>query len=177
MPGYGDIPVVSIVGRGNSGKTTFVVKLIAELTERGYAVATVKHHQHDFETDIEGKDSWRHAQAGSLASMVSSPNKLSIVRKVDRERTIAELVEEAERTGADILLTEGFKLEGADKFELSRKARGLDPALAVEDVVGLITDDDELARAYRDAGKPIYALDDIERFADDLVETYLGEGD
>lgn len=174
---FGAIPVVSIVGRGDSGKTTFVVKLITELTERGYAVATVKHFQHEFETDVVGKDSWRHAQAGSIAAMVSSPTKLSIVRKVDRERTIAELVEEATRAGADILVTEGFKLEGADKFELSRKARGLDPALGIEDVVGLITDDDELAEGYRAAGRPIYGLDDINRFADDIAAKYLGGED
>lgn len=150
-----------------------MVKLITELTERGYAVATVKHHQHDFETDIEGKDSWRHAKAGSIASMVSSPTKLSIVRKVDRERSIDELVDEAARAGADILITEGFKLEGADKFELSRSARGLEPALAIDEVVGLITDDVALAEAYSVEGKPIYGLDEIRRFADDLVARYL----
>ncbi len=36
-------PIVSIVGRSKSGKTTLIEKLIVELKSRGYRVATVKH--------------------------------------------------------------------------------------------------------------------------------------
>lgn len=50
------IPIVSIVGKSSSGKTTLVEKLIPELVRRGYRVATVKHNIHDFEIDHEGKD-------------------------------------------------------------------------------------------------------------------------
>ena len=63
-------PIVSIVGRSKSGKTTLIEKLVAELKERGYRVATIKHAR---EINFEpGKDSWRHLEAGSQATAVSS---------------------------------------------------------------------------------------------------------
>ncbi|MCJ7493551.1 MAG: molybdopterin-guanine dinucleotide biosynthesis protein B, partial [Deltaproteobacteria bacterium] len=37
------IPIGSIVGKSDSGKTTLIEKLIPELARRGYKVATVKH--------------------------------------------------------------------------------------------------------------------------------------
>ncbi|MEK7750140.1 MAG: molybdopterin-guanine dinucleotide biosynthesis protein MobB, partial [Planctomycetota bacterium] len=40
------VPVISIVGRSNSGKTTLIVKLVKELKSRGYKVATIKHSHH-----------------------------------------------------------------------------------------------------------------------------------
>ena len=49
------IPILSIVGKSDSGKTTLIEKLVPELTRRGYRVATVKHDVHGFEVDREGK--------------------------------------------------------------------------------------------------------------------------
>jgi len=72
------IPVVSIVGKSNSGKTTLLEKLIPELKRRGYRVATVKHDTHGFEIDRPGKDTWRLAQAGADAVVISSGDKLAL---------------------------------------------------------------------------------------------------
>ena len=59
-------PAVAVVGRHNSGKTTLIVKLIAELTRRGIDVGSVKHHHRTgFEFDVPGKDSYRHREAGA----------------------------------------------------------------------------------------------------------------
>ncbi|MDA8163637.1 MAG: molybdopterin-guanine dinucleotide biosynthesis protein MobB, partial [Desulfobacteraceae bacterium] len=38
------VPVVSLVGRPDCGKTTLLEKLIPELNRRGYRVGTIKHH-------------------------------------------------------------------------------------------------------------------------------------
>ncbi|MBI3353732.1 MAG: molybdopterin-guanine dinucleotide biosynthesis protein MobB, partial [Nitrospirae bacterium] len=43
------IPIVSIVGRSNSGKTTLIEKIIPLLVKKGYRIATVKHCSHGFE--------------------------------------------------------------------------------------------------------------------------------
>ena len=43
------IPILSVVGRSNTGKTTFIEKLIPVLKAKGIRVATIKHHLHDFE--------------------------------------------------------------------------------------------------------------------------------
>ena len=37
--------IVSIVGKKNTGKTSLTVKVIEELTKRGYNVASIKHSQ------------------------------------------------------------------------------------------------------------------------------------
>jgi molybdopterin-guanine dinucleotide biosynthesis protein B len=52
-------PVVSIVGKSKSGKTTFVEKLVQELKSRNYRVATIKHIPRGINFDEPGKDSWQ----------------------------------------------------------------------------------------------------------------------
>ena len=82
-------PAVAIVGRHNSGKTTFIVKLIAELTARGYDVGSVKHHSHPgFEIDIPGKDSYRHREAGATETVIAAPGQLARVKAVPVVRAL-----------------------------------------------------------------------------------------
>ncbi len=69
------LPIVSIIGSSNSGKTTVIEKLIQELKSRGYRVATIKHTPQEVFFDEVGKDSWRHIQAGSEATILSSPDR------------------------------------------------------------------------------------------------------
>ena len=52
--------IVSVVGRKNTGKTSLTVKIIEELTKRGYNVASIKHSHHEMEMDREHTDTWRH---------------------------------------------------------------------------------------------------------------------
>ena len=85
------IPIVSIVGKSDSGKTTLMEKLIAELNLRGYKVASVKHDTHDFEIDKEGKDSWRHKKAGATTTIISSPHKVAVVSDTDRDLRLSEI--------------------------------------------------------------------------------------
>jgi len=85
------VPIVSIVGKSDSGKTTLIEKLLPALTGRGYRVATVKHDVHGFEVDQEGKDSWRHKQAGAHTVVISSPNKVALIRDVERDLTLDEI--------------------------------------------------------------------------------------
>ena len=48
--------IVSIVGKKNTGKTSLTVKVIEELTRRGYNVASIKHSHHSIEMDKENTD-------------------------------------------------------------------------------------------------------------------------
>ncbi len=113
------IPIVSIVGASNTGKTTLIEKLIAELTLRGYRVATIKHNRHGFEIDHEGKDSWRHKHAGAVTTIVASPFRVAVIDDVDQDYDIAELVNIYIRK-ADIVLAEGFKGNPWPKIEVYR---------------------------------------------------------
>ena len=44
-------PIISIVSKKRSGKTTLIEKLIPELRAKGYRVGTVKHDSHGFDMD------------------------------------------------------------------------------------------------------------------------------
>jgi len=161
------IPVVSIVGKSDSGKTTVMEGLIRELSSRGWRVATVKHHVHEVDVDVPGKDSWRHAHAGAVTSMISSPTQFAVVRRVEEERTLDELVEAA--GDADLLLTEGFKRAGNVRIEVVRRARSDELINAQEELFAVMTDTPELVPA----GVRVFTLDDFARVADLVESTFL----
>ncbi len=113
------IPLVSIVGKSNSGKTTLIEKLIADLTGRGWRVATIKHNRHGFSIDHEGKDSYRHKSAGARMTVVSSPHQLALVMDVDHDHSFEEIRDQF-ISGVDIIITEGFKVNDYPKIEVFR---------------------------------------------------------
>ncbi|NTW28194.1 MAG: molybdopterin-guanine dinucleotide biosynthesis protein B [Coriobacteriia bacterium] len=162
------VPVVCFIGVSGSGKTTFLEGVIRELAEHGWRVGTAKHHHlPDFEIDIPGKDSWRHAQAGAVVSMISSEGKLGVVRKVDRERTLEEMIRVAD--GAiDILLTESIRNPAAAQIEIVRTAHSDSVTCVPEDLFALVTD------GAHDVGDvPVFALDDVQGVVDLIEGTLL----
>ncbi len=162
------IPIVSVVGKGKSGRTTLLEALIALLTERGYRVATAKHHFHETDIDTPGKDSWRHWNAGAVVTMVSAPDRLGVFRRVEQERTLGELVNEA--GDVDIMLTEGFRQTAPVLVEVVRAERSTEPMCAPEKLFALVTDVDALI----DVTAPVFALDDAAGLADLIEERLLG---
>ena len=158
--------VVAIVGRSKSGRTTLMEKLIRELKQRGYRVGTVKHHAHaGFEVDRPGKDTWRHAQAGSDHVVIAAPDKIASIRRVDREPTLDEIV--ATMTDVDIVLTEGYLRSARYKIEVVRAARSPEPICQPGELLALATD---VALAY---DVPRFGLDDAAGLAD-LIEGLMG---
>lgn len=161
-------PVVSIVGKKKSGKTTLVVKLVAELIRRGYRVGAIKHVSHGFEIDQEGSDSYRHFHAGAGVGAVVGPGKTAVVRRCDEGPDLAEVVGE-HFCDVDIVITEGFKSLSYPKIETFRPETH-ERALCEEG------EDDWIALA-SDVGRPAsparYALDDVCGLADLLEERFL----
>jgi len=153
------IPIVSIVGRSNTGKTTLIEKLIPVLIRKGYRVATIKHNVHGFDIDHEGKDSWRHKKAGAQVTVIASPHRVAVIEDVDRDYELSELRDYYIRD-VDIILSEGFKKNPHPKIEVVRSGmkhaalctrednliavvsdrpvdRGV-PCLDINDIVGLV---------------------------------------
>lgn len=161
------IPVVSVVGKSDSGKTTVVEGLVRILTGRGRRVATVKHHVHEIDIDVPGKDSWRHARAGAEVSMVSSPSQLAVVRRVDGERSLEELVEAA--GDVDVLVTEGFQRSGRVRIEVARRGRSTELLNPPEELFAAVTDDPGLVGG----GLPVFGFDDLEALAGLIESTFL----
>ncbi len=160
------LPIVSVVGKSNSGKTTLLEKLIRELTRRGRRVVTIKHDAHSFDIDHEGKDTWRHFQAGAYATLISSPAKFAMVHRVDQEQNLDQLVARLDGD-ADIVLTEGYKRAAKPKIEVVRRARSTEPVCDPSELIALATDLD------LDLGVPRFDINDFEGLCDLLEATYL----
>jgi len=132
-------PVLSILGKSKSGKTTLLERLIPELKRRGFRVATIKHHSHPgFEFDLPGKDTWRHARAGSNYVVLAAPDKIASIRKLDRELSLDEIV--AGIPDVDIILTEGYKRAGKPALEVVRAEKGLELISSADQLIAVATD-------------------------------------
>ncbi len=113
-------PIVSVVGRSNSGKTTLLEKLVRELTQRGWRIGTVKHHVHGPVTvDVPGKDSWRHRQAGARAVVLASDSTCFLVRDTPTRLPLEEIAHRY-LNEMDLVLTEGFRSAAMPKIEVNR---------------------------------------------------------
>lgn len=159
------IPIISLVGRSNVGKTTMLVKIIKELKRRGWKVATIKHDTHGFEIDRPGKDTWQHAEAGADTVVISSPEKFAMISRVAREQTIDEIA--ARISGVDIIITEGYKRGNKPKIEVFRQGVYPDLLCPPEELIAL-TSDVPFA-----LGVPCFGLDDAAGVVDLLEKLYL----
>ena len=159
------VPVVSLVGLSGVGKTTALEPIIRELKRRGYRVGTIKHYAHGFDLDKPGKDSWRHAQAGSDAVAVAGSQKLAVIRQLQADMSLDEIVPLL--GDVDIVITEGYKHGDRPKLEVSRKERGTGLLCRVDELIGILAD-------YPiDLPVPQFALDDARGVVDLLEELYL----
>jgi molybdopterin-guanine dinucleotide biosynthesis protein B len=161
------IPIVCVVGRSNAGKTTFIEKLLPELTRLGLKVGTIKHDVHGFDIDRPGKDSWRHKQAGARATLISSPTKLALIMDTDHDRHLDEL--QCYFSGLDLILTEGYKREAKPKIEIFRPEAHPEPLCRGDrDLIALVSD------TVIDLGVPRFNLDDAAGTALFLKNDFLG---
>ena len=164
------VPVISIVGKSDSGKTTLLEKLIPILKRRGYKVGTVKHDVHGFEMDREGKDTYKHFHSGADAVLISSPKKLAIIQRVEQEVSLDTLVERF-YGDMDIVLTEGFKRLDKPKIEVYRSQLHDQPLCTPEDNRVAIASDTQV-----EVGCPCFHIDDAEAIADFIEERFLKSG-
>ncbi len=156
------VPVICVVGRSKSGRTTLVEKLIRELKRREYRVGTIKHHSHPgFELDRPGKDTWRHAQAGSDHVVIAAPDKVASIRRVEREPGLYEIA--ATMTDVDVILTEGYLRTGQHRIEVLRAACSPEPICEPDELLALATD------VPLSCNVPTFSLDDAVGLAD-LIE-------
>lgn len=160
------IPILSIVGCSDSGKTTLIEKLIPALNRRGYRVGTIKHDVHGFEMDQEGKDTWRHTQAGASSVVISSPTKSACIKQVDEEMSLDAIVYTF-LADMDLVLTEGYKRQRKPKIEVHREACGEPPICTGDDtLIALATD------TSTNLPVPHLDLNDAEAIADFVIQHF-----
>jgi molybdopterin-guanine dinucleotide biosynthesis protein B len=158
-------PVVSVAGRAKVGKTTFLVKLIAELTRRGYRIGVIKHSVHEFTLSEPGRDTWRHAQAGANVVAFATKSQLAIAHQLDHELDLDEIVPHL--GPVDLILTEGYKQAHKPKIEVTRRERGTGLICRVSEIIAVVGD------YIIESDIPQFDLDDATGVADLLEQRYL----
>jgi molybdopterin-guanine dinucleotide biosynthesis adapter protein len=161
------LPIISIVGASDSGKTTFLEKLIPELAARRYRVGAIKHDAHGFEMDREGKDTWRLRRAGAEVIAILSPDQFASIRRPDGELSLEEIAARFFWT-EDILITEGFKGAHFPKIEVFRSALEPKPICNPGDNLIALVSDDAV-----DTQVPKFSFTDCRGVAEFIENRYL----
>lgn len=171
-------PILCVVGKKDSGKTTLVVGLVAELARRGRRVMTLK-HGHGFDLDREGTDSWRHRhEGGAVRVALAGPDRMAVMGAWGPGGEPApEEIAALYLADAEIVVAEGYKGAALPKVEVYRSALHESPVYAPGDpgasfFVAVVTDRPDL-----DLPVPVLDLADPElvRKLADLVESGLLE--
>ncbi|MBX3566966.1 MAG: molybdopterin-guanine dinucleotide biosynthesis protein B [Rhizobiaceae bacterium] len=162
--------VFGITGWKNSGKTTMVERVVAELTARGRRVSTIKHAHHAFDIDRPGADSFRHREAGAVEVAIVSGNRWALMHELrdEAEPSLHDVL--ARLSPCDIVIVEGYKRESHPMLEMRRLgARSVEPlAPRTEAIVAVAADHPTDA-----GGLPAFDIDDIAAIAD-FIERHCG---
>lgn len=164
--------VMGFAGWSGSGKTTLIERVVRVLTGRGLNASLIKHAHHDFDVDHEGKDSWRHRQAGCKEVLVSSSNRWVLMHELgpaEEELSLDALL--AKLAPCDVVLVEGFKRSPIPKIEIYRESAS--EALLFPDdpwIVAVATD----VVALDTAGRPRLDINDPDEVADFIIEHCRG---
>tara|TARA_Y100000385_G_scaffold287322_1_gene351342 strand:- start:1117 stop:1611 length:495 start_codon:yes stop_codon:yes gene_type:complete len=162
------VKVFGITGWKNTGKTGLVERLVTELSFRGFTVSTIKHAHHSFDVDYQGRDSYRHREAGACEVLLSSGNRWALMHELRGadEMSLADLL--SKLTPVDVVLVEGFKTEGHEKLECHRASTSTMVIGRADDTIIGIASDIEL-----DVELPFFDLNDTKVIADFML-TRLG---
>lgn len=152
--------VLTFAAWSNTGKTTFLEKLIPELKRVRLKLAVIKHDAHALQLDVEGKDSWRLMNAGADAVAVVSNGQTVVMDR--REHELETLIRQF--LDVDLILTEGYKGSRYPKIALFRSGSGKPLAVPPEECLAIVSD------MPMEVSCPVFPLDNAEPLASFLLE-------
>ena len=156
--------IYGVIGWKNSGKTTLIERLVADIVSRGFSVSTIKHAHHTFDVDQSGKDSYRHRVAGASEVLLTSSKRFALMHEIRdfKEPLLAALL--IKLAPVDVVLVEGYKSDNHPKIEAHRRETGK-PLIATKDktVRAIATN------ANLDFDLPIFGLDDTQEITEFIL--------
>ena len=160
-------PVFGITGWKNSGKTTLVERVVAELSRRGYRISTIKHAHHEFDIDHEGTDSYRHRAAGAVEVALVSGYRWALMHELrgEEEPSMADVI--ARLAPCDLVIIEGYKSQNHNKIEVRRQGASKSTPLTGTDPAIIAVASDAPAPGET---VPVFDLNDVGPIADFIVE-------
>ena len=156
--------IYGVVGWKNAGKTGLMERLVTEITSRGISVSTIKHAHHSFDVDHEGKDSFRHRQAGATEVLLASRNRFALMHELrqEQEPSLDDLLPRL--SPVDLVLIEGYKRDSHPKVEAHRAETG-NPLIAPGDpTIRAVASDTPLT-----LDRPVFDLNDTAAIADFIL--------
>lgn len=116
------IPIISVIGKKNSGKTTLVEGILPQMIKMKWIVCTIKHHSHgDFELDTKGKDTYRHYLAGAKGVLIASPTRIAYFERSENELPSLPYLLRFFPPETNLILTEGFHRSNFPRIEICRR--------------------------------------------------------
>lgn len=138
-----------MAGYQNSGKTTFLLKLLQVLKKDGFKTVTIKHHGHGGRPDVPPqKDSSKHLEAGAAAALVEGDGRL-VLQAEDSAWTLDEQIRFMVFFRPDFILIEGHKQEAYPKLLILRNEDDLTLIRNVENIKAVIVWDQVLTKVVR----------------------------
>lgn len=142
--------VIAFVAWSNTGKTTYLERLIPLLKNVGVRVGVLKHDGHDFDLDSPGTDTYRLTKSGADAVAIASPNGFAYLERncLDPWEALGHFHD------MDLILVEGYKRGPFPKIALYRHT-AKQPLAVSPDVCLAIVSDVSL-----EAPCPVFPLND-----------------
>ena len=109
--------IYSFIGDSNSGKTTLILKIIAELKMRNYTVGAVKNCSVEFEIDKKGKDSYRLREEGADPVLLVTRNNIVLFKNNNGDEPVS-LIKQYFSDKDYVIVEGGKRWSGIKKIEV-----------------------------------------------------------
>ncbi len=155
-------PIIAVCGRKNSGKTTFLTRIIPLLVKKGMRVGVVKHDGHDFIPDVPGTDSYRLREAGAEKVAVYSEQRYMVngLRNTSEPFNMLQHFRDI-----DLILMEGGKATEYPKIEIIREENCCTHVSNLSHLLFFCTDVEKTP-----GGAPVVSLHDYQEAAQRIVD-------
>ena len=168
MMNHKKLPIVAIIGRSNSGKTTLAEKLINFFSDTGLRVLAIKHSHHNFEMDKKGKDSYRLKKAGAKTVAIVNDNMYAIVSDNENSLGPVDIAEKLISHNFDLIIIEGYKEAGIPMIEVVGDSK--ETALFTrgnKNIIAIASDNKP------ETSLPVFKRDDIKGIAEFIKDVII----